>query len=75
MLMLRNVPLVAFDGTHSSGKTTLIYAVASELKMRGVNCVVLPEPARNSPLVDDVVLRNIGSFDLPLKTDLFALTY
>lgn len=71
--MIRNTPLIAFDGTHSSGKTTLIYAVASELKANGINCVVLPEPARESPLVEDVVLHNVGTFDLPLETDLFAL--
>lgn len=62
--------LIAFDGTHASGKTTLIYYVAAKLKEKGINCVVLPEPARNSPLVDDVVLRNVKSFDVPLEVDL-----
>lgn len=71
--MIRNTPLIAFDGTHSSGKTTLIYAVAAELKAKGINCVILPEPARISPLVEDVVLHDIGSFDIPLETELFAL--
>ena len=33
----------------------------------------MSEPARKSPLVEDVVLRNIGTFDLPLETELFAL--
>lgn len=48
----------------------LKYYVASKLRESGTNCVVLPEPARNSPLVDDVVLREEGSFDIPLEVDL-----
>lgn len=73
VVMIRDIPLIAFDGTLSSGKTTLIYAVASELKANGMNCVVLSEPARESPLMEDIVLHNNGTFDLPLETDLFAL--
>ena len=62
--------LIEFDGTHASGKTTLKYLIAAKLKEIGINCVVLPEPARNSVLVDDVVLRNKGNFDIPLEVDL-----
>ena len=54
----------------ASGKTTLKYLIAAKLKEIGINCVVLPEPARNSVLVDDVVLRNKGNFDIPLEVDL-----
>lgn len=68
--MIKGKPLIAFDGTHASGKTTLKYQVAARLKEKGMNCVVLPEPARNSPLVDDVVLREMGKFDIPLEIDL-----
>lgn len=70
--MIRSSLLIAFDGTHASGKTTLIYSVAAQLKQMGINCQILPEPARNSPLVDDVVLRDIGNFDIPLELDLIA---
>lgn len=31
-----------------------------------------PEPARSSPLVDDVVRYGNGTFDMPLEVDLFA---
>lgn len=68
--MLNGKLLIAFDGTHSCGKTTLKYSVAAKLKEIGINCVVLPEPARENPLVDDVVLRDVGKFDLFLETDL-----
>ena len=68
--MIKNCFLIAFDGTHASGKTTLKYSVAAKLKEMGYNCVVLSEPARNNPLVDDVVLRNIEKFDILLEVDL-----
>lgn len=68
--MIKEKYLIAFDGTHASGKTTLKFQIAARLKEKGINCVVLPEPARNSPLVDDVVLREIGNFDILLEVDL-----
>lgn len=68
--MIKDKYLVAFDGTHASGKTTLKYYVAAKLKEQGNHCVVLSEPARNSALVDDVVLRDVGNFDIPLEVDL-----
>lgn len=70
--MIKGKTLIAFDGTHASGKTTLKYLMAAKLKEIGINCVVLPEPARNSVLVDDVVLRNKGDFDIPLEIDLIV---
>jgi thymidylate kinase len=70
--VIRSSYIFAIDGTHASGKTTLIYSVAANLKSRNHNCIVLPEPSRNNPLVDDVVLHNSGSFDLPLELDLIA---
>jgi predicted ATPase len=69
---LREASLVAFDGTHASGKTTLIYAVAALLRAKGVHVGVLPEPARASPFVDDVVIHKVGDFDMLLELDLFA---
>ena len=40
---------IALIGTHSTGKTTLAYAVASELRKAGANAIVLTEIARNCP--------------------------
>ena len=71
--MIKNIPLIAFDGTNAAGKTTLIYAVASRLKEQGVNCEVLIEPARNSPMADAILLYNQGSFDVPAQLELFAM--
>jgi predicted ATPase len=71
-MVLRNAKLVAFDGTHASGKTTLIYAVAALLRRWGVHVTTLGEPARASPFVDDVVIHNAGDFDMSLELDIFA---
>lgn len=71
-MTLRAAKLVAFDGTHASGKTTLIYAVAALLRRQDVHVVVLGEPARASPFVDDVVIRESSDFDILLELDIFA---
>lgn len=72
LMALRTSKLVAFDGTHASGKTTLIYAVAARLRRRGVHVGILGEPARSSPFVDDVVIHKAGDFDMLLELDIFA---
>ena len=69
---LRHAKLLAFDGTHASGKTTLIYAVAASLRGQGVHVTTLGEPARTSPFVDDVVIHQAGDFDMALELDIFA---
>ncbi|MGH3548462.1 MAG: dTMP kinase [Pseudonocardiaceae bacterium] len=71
-MALRQAKLVAFDGTHASGKTTLIHAVAALLRRQGVHVTTLGEPARTSPLVDDVVIHRAADFDMTLELDIFA---
>ncbi|MGH3920122.1 MAG: AAA family ATPase [Pseudonocardiaceae bacterium] len=71
-MALRHAKLVAFDGTHASGKTTLIYAVAALLRRQGVHVTTLGEPARTSPFVDDVVIHKAADFDMTLELDIFA---
>jgi predicted ATPase len=71
-MALRGSKLIAFDGTHASGKTTLLYAVAAQLRRAGLHVVPLPEPARASPFVDDVVIHRAGEFDMSLELDIFA---
>jgi hypothetical protein len=71
-MALRNAKLVAFDGTHASGKSALIYTVAALLRRQGVHVTTLGEPARASPFVDDVVIHNVGDFDMPLGLDIFV---
>jgi hypothetical protein len=73
-MALRAAKLVAFDGTHASGKTTLIYAVAGLLRGQGVQVTTLDEPARSSPFVDDVVIHRAGDFDMLLELDILQRT-
>lgn len=42
--------LIAFSGTHGTGKTTQAYALAAKLKKLGKSVVVLDELARECPL-------------------------
>jgi hypothetical protein len=55
--------------TQAIGKTILIYAVAALLRRHSVHVGVLGEPARLSPFVDDVVIHNVGDFDMNSSID------
>jgi hypothetical protein len=64
--------VVAVEGTHASGKTTLAHALTAHYRARGVLVDVLPEPARTSPFVEQVVIHGRGAFDLDAEVDLFG---
>ncbi|MCK9903560.1 AAA family ATPase [Frankia sp. Cpl3] len=70
--MLRNCRVVAVEGTHASGKTTLTHALAAYYRERGVHVACVPEPARNSPFIEEIVVHGVGEFDLETEVDLFA---
>lgn len=70
--MIRDSHLVVIDGTNASGKTTFLHALCARLRRRGAHVGLLPEPARQSPLIDDVVLRQREAFDLIVEIDLFS---
>ena len=69
---VRDCLLVAIEGTHASGKTTLIHALVAHYRARGVLVDCTGEPARTSPLIEEIVIHGRGSFDLPTEVDLFA---
>jgi thymidylate kinase len=71
-MSLRNCTLVAVDGTHASGKTTLVHALTAHYRQRGVLVDCTAEPARTSPFIEDIVIHGQGDFDLPTEVDLFA---
>ncbi|WP_435593758.1 AAA family ATPase [Nocardia sp. bgisy118] len=70
--MIRDCNVIAIDGTHASGKSTLVHALTAHYRRAGINAVAMPEPARSSPYMEDVVLRGNGEFDLPAEIDVFA---
>lgn len=45
-----NRNIVAFSGTHGTGKSTQAYSMAGRLKADGINVVVIDELARECPL-------------------------
>lgn len=44
-----NPNIIAFSGTHGTGKTTQAYKLASQLKLKGKSVIVLDEVARECP--------------------------
>lgn len=64
--------MVAVEGTHASGKTTLVHALTAHYRERGILVDCTGEPARTSPFIEDIVIHGQGTFDLPTEVDLYA---
>jgi predicted ATPase len=69
---IRDCAVIAIEGTHASGKTTLVHALVSHYRERGVHVTGIGEPARSSPFMEDIVLRSRGAFDVVAELDTFA---
>jgi len=70
--MIRNCVVVAVEGTHASGKTTLVHALTSHLRERSVHTACTGEPARHSPFMEEIVIYGRGEFDLVAEFDLLG---
>jgi predicted ATPase len=70
--VLRDCVVLAVEGTHASGKTTLTHALAAHYRERGVHVACVEEPARNNPFIEEIVVHEKGQFDLETEVDLFA---
>ena len=70
--MLRDCIVLAIEGTHASGKTTLTHALAAYYREQGIHVATVEEPARHSPFVEEIVVHGHGRFDLETEVDLFA---
>ena len=70
--MLRDCVVIAVEGTHASGKTTLTHALAAHYREQGIHVATVEEPARHSPFVEEIVVHGKGQFDLETEVDLFA---
>ena len=70
--MLRDCVVLAIEGTHASGKTTLTHALAAYYRERGIHAGTVEEPARSSPFIEEIVIHGKGAFDLETEVDLFA---
>lgn len=69
---IRNCAVIAIDGTHISGKTTLIHALTAHYRRQGINVATMGEPARSSPFMEEIVIHERGTFDLAAEVDVFA---
>lgn len=69
---VRDCAVIAVEGSHASGKTTLVHALVSHYRERGVHITCVDEPARSSPFMEDIVLRGRGTFDVVAELDTFA---
>jgi thymidylate kinase len=71
-MSVRDCRVIAVDGTHASGKTTLIHALTAHYRRHGINVAAMGEPARTSPFMEEIVLHARGTFDLAAEIDVFA---
>jgi len=70
--MMRDCTVLAIEGTHASGKTTLTHALAAYYREQGIHVTTVEEPARHSPFIEEIVVHGKGQFDLETEADLFA---
>jgi predicted ATPase len=70
--VLRDCVVIAIEGTHASGKTTLTHALAAYYRERGIHVATVEEPARHSPFIEEIVVHGKGQFDLETEADLFG---
>ena len=66
---IRDCRVVAIEGTHASGKTTLVHALVSHYRERGIHITCTGEPARTSPFMEEIVLHGKGVFDVVAELD------
>lgn len=64
--------LVAIEGAHGAGKTTLVMAVTASLKVRGVNAIAVPEVTRSSPFVEETAIFGGRPYSLSSQLQLFG---
>lgn len=72
---IRDCTVIAVEGTHASGKTTLVHALVSHYRERGIHITCVDEPSRNSPFMEEIVLHGRGTFDIVAELDTFAAQY
>ena len=70
--MMRDCTVLAVEGTHASGKTTLTHALAAYYRERGIHVTTVEEAARHSPFIEEIVVHGQGQFDLEAEADLFG---
>jgi nicotinamide riboside kinase len=71
-MVIRNCKVVAVDGTHETGKSTLVAGLAAYLKSLGVNAAHFTEVARRSPYLEEAFFQPDGIVDIFTELSLFT---
>jgi thymidylate kinase len=64
--------VVALEGAHGTGKSTLAHALLARFKAMSVNAGLVVETARRSPFIEDAVIHGKGPLRLEAEVQLFA---
>ncbi len=71
-MSLGGTALIAVEGSHGTGKSTLVHGLTARLKERSVNVAALVETARRSPFVEELAIHRSTSFSLAAQLQLFC---
>ncbi|MGH8903140.1 MAG: hypothetical protein ACRDYA_16085 [Egibacteraceae bacterium] len=58
-MSVRGCTVIAVEGTHASGKTTLVHARIAYYRQHGVHVDGTGEPARTSPFIEEIVVHGV----------------
>src|SRR4051794_38299771 len=64
--------VIAIEGAHATGKSTLAHALVCELMRRHKRVAICIDVARRSPFVEAVVMHGAATFDLATQLHLFG---
>lgn len=70
--MIGRCRLIAIEGTHGTGKTTLAHALLARLKRAHHAAAYAGETARDSPFLEAVVVHGRGDIDVSAELQIFA---
>jgi nicotinamide riboside kinase len=62
-MAIRDTKVVAFEGAHGSGKTTLVHATVGLFRSRHINATDVPESARSSPFFQSALIYGRETID------------
>ncbi|WP_412983427.1 ATP-binding protein [Nostoc sp. UIC 10607] len=64
--------MIAIEGTHCTGKSTLALALTAYYKSHHIHTASFVEPARQSPFLEEILIHKKGKFDIFTELHLFA---
>ena len=71
-MAIRSCHVIAIEGAHGTGKSTLVHALVAEFKSHNIHAASLAETARTSAFVEEVVIHDHGAFDIAAELHLLS---